>query len=862
MKQSKDSTTNGSIHTILDNIITQETKIVNNFTYTKFNNPKVEEEYQSSSEYVNIYFRHFLNIVLLLYYFGFLILAYYYKLSIGVYISIAFAVVQSISVIVYYIFKREVIKRVLRYFIAFVFSSFHICVLWYLAYVIGEPNSTNKLFFRLVFFSGFIYFAYLDNSLIVYLVLVSINVAIYVQIYYMDKLFANNESVSDLMIMFGFNIMTFFYKRNTDIIARTYLLSKIRMEKVYQYLEDLINSLNGYHVYFNRNEIISLNNNFKTFLSGDYNKSTAYKVHRDSVVNTDNTILIPGTNGKEFDWFTPANEFLSMLKVCENNTGSSSLNPNDPLIPIIERIQSNPVKRNDLFELLGHFNLDNRKFYELHFRKTNKFDNILELLIYDITEIRSAEINKTENKIKHECLAKIAHEFKTPINSIIGLTNQLKTSVEKGNYAGVYDQIQQIQSLSNFTLFLINDIIHYTSIRFLNKLSIKVEKVNIVETLEFCKNVMNALVNCNETKRRNVRTFLDMDDKLKDLCVLTDELRLKQILLNLISNSVKFTKNGYISINAKVLDNSYISIIIKDTGIGMKEEILTAIRAKQVTTSLDRETNKMGTGLGLTICNSLAERMNHKLVFRSVYGFGSTISLIIPYQQKRNTKNQSSQDLGRIHLSDHLANLCLPNEFEENRRRVNLHLDDSTVHNFDDSSCSSQDTIKVDFIPNFNSEHFLTNGYDDSSNVDSLIKRKESLLPKILIVDDNQHMRSTLKQLLKQISKDHGRAYNIIEGNDGIDILKHVIDDQSECNRIKCIITDESMDYLNGSFTVSLLRTMQNENKIKDVKVICMTSYEDEVTRGSILNAGVNYCVSKPCKKKDMEEILKLIKVI
>jgi signal transduction histidine kinase/CheY-like chemotaxis protein len=832
-------------HSLFEKIIKIETKIVNSYFYAKFNDSKIEEEYQTSTDYLNTYFRHAMNVIIFFYILGYLIYCYYHDFKEAMIICSIFTVIQAALLLCYYIPKQEFIRKLARYAIVFLFIFFHVWWLCFLAYSRKDEIKTTKIFNRLLLFSGFMYFAYLDNNLIVKLILLAINLGVYVQIYYVDKIFVDVDGYGDMIVMFMLAFMIYLLKRNTDMIARTYLLNKYSMEMVYKYLEELINSFNGYHVYFQKNEIIFINNNFKTLLADQRSKlALEYK-------KEENSILIPNTN----EVLLSAYEFLAKLKVSGDINADSMISQNPSLLVNIEAIQNNSEYKNDHFEILGHFNLDEQKYFEVHFRKADKLDSVLALHIYDITNIKLAEKIKTENEIKHECLAKIAHEFKTPINSILGLTNQLKQSVEKQDFYKIFEHIQQIQGLSNFTLFLINDIIHYTSLKYISKVGIKVEKMEIIETLEFCKNVLNALVNCNEMKRRSVKTYLDIDTRINDLFIRSDELRLKQIFLNIISNSVKFTKHGYISISARVLDRNHICVAIKDTGVGIKDDILAAIKEKRVACEQDRENNKMGTGLGLTICNSLAERLNHKIVVRSVYGFGTTINVVIPYQHKRSNKNRSSQDL-RFHNLEDMTSARLPTEYEEKRIKLNLNLDlDNTQ--MDDS----RDTIKVDFAPHLNSEHHLL-CFGDEMDKDLYLRRRESIMPKILIVDDNQHMRDTLKQLLSHIFKENSRLYNILEGNDGIDILKYVIDDQSESNRIQCVITDESMDYLNGSFAVSLLRKMQSESKINDFKVICMTSYEDEVTRNTILKAGVNYCISKPCNKKELEEILKSYKII
>ncbi len=126
----------------------------------------------------------------------------------------------------------------------------------------------------------------------------------------------------------------------------------------------------------------------------------------------------------------------------------------------------------------------------------------------------------------------------------------------------------------------------------------------------------------------------------------------------------------------------------------------------------------------------------------------------------------------------------------------------------------------------------------------------------ILIVDDNQIIRKSLKFLLEEIFKKKGIYYRILEGSDGIDILKKVIDDQKFQNSIKCILSDEKMEYFDGSRAISILRELERLNKIKNVNFVSVTSYDDNINKNYIKNSGADFVIQKPCSKSSLMNIL------
>lgn len=143
-----------------------------------------------------------------------------------------------------------------------------------------------------------------------------------------------------------------------------------------------------------------------------------------------------------------------------------------------------------------------------------------------------------------------------------------------------------------------------------------------------------------------------------------------------------------------------------------------------------------------------------------------------------------------------------------------------------------------------------------NKSIASSFHEKNSTKPKILVVDDNQHIRSSVAKILKDVLLSNDKVFDIIEAQDGIDILKHVMEDQKNRNLIKCVFTDECMEYMNGSQTIEIIRTMEQLNKIKKVNIVCITSFEDEYNRELILNKGADYIMEKPCNKPAFVKLL------
>jgi signal transduction histidine kinase/ActR/RegA family two-component response regulator len=252
---------------------------------------------------------------------------------------------------------------------------------------------------------------------------------------------------------------------------------------------------------------------------------------------------------------------------------------------------------------------------------------LLAYIIYDITQKREAALVKAKeqaeesNKIKMQFISNMSHELRTPLNGIIGTTNLLQLDEHTQQQKEHYDLLNYS---SHHMLHLVNDVLDFSKIE-----SGKIELANKDFNFEnFVKNIYNSFAPQFENKGLYFK-LLHNDSDLK-YNIYSDDLRLGQILNNLLSNALKFTHNGGVTlgITTRQLSNHKLQIQfdVTDTGIGIKEENLNTIFDSFVQADLNTTRKYGGTGLGLTISKKLAGVFGADLSVKSEFGKGSTFS--------------------------------------------------------------------------------------------------------------------------------------------------------------------------------------------------------------------------------------------
>ena len=242
-------------------------------------------------------------------------------------------------------------------------------------------------------------------------------------------------------------------------------------------------------------------------------------------------------------------------------------------------------------------------------------------------EIKLAKEKAEEsNRLKSAFLSNMSHEIRTPMNAVLGFTEILKSTELNKKQT---DYIKIIESSGKHLLNLINDIIDISKLES-NQIKIEESKCNLNFMLDELRDFF--VLNLIKENKEHVKIILNKGFNDNQDKIYIDSLRLKQILINLISNAVKFTNDGKIEIAYTLNQDSMILFSIKDSGIGIPNEELDMIfeRFRQSDESTERKYG--GTGLGLAIAKACTNLLNGKIWAESVKNEGSAFFFTVPYK--------------------------------------------------------------------------------------------------------------------------------------------------------------------------------------------------------------------------------------
>jgi signal transduction histidine kinase len=231
------------------------------------------------------------------------------------------------------------------------------------------------------------------------------------------------------------------------------------------------------------------------------------------------------------------------------------------------------------------------------------------------------------NHAKSEFLAKMSHELRTPLNAVIGFADVMRS----GTYGEIGNErykryLEDITFSGNHLLGMINDLLDISTID-VGMLKIHQDNVDLDEVVEGVTSLMRIHAD-------NAKVELRLDHQARRVTLIADERRLRQILVNLLGNAIKFTSpEGQVAMTTRMDREEGLKISVSDTGIGISQEDIASIFAPFHQVDHGNSRRYDGAGLGLTIAKSLSELMGGRLEVESELGKGTIVTLSFPAAQ-------------------------------------------------------------------------------------------------------------------------------------------------------------------------------------------------------------------------------------
>lgn len=415
--------------------------------------------------------------------------------------------------------------------------------------------------------------------------------------------------------------------------------------------------------------------------------------------------------------------------------------------------------------------------------------------VQDITEkkrfearlLKAKKMAESANQAKSEFLANMSHEIRTPLNGIIGFSDLLMQSDLKEDQKSYMNIVfQSAKSL----LEILNDILDLSKIE-AGRMELNPETTDIRKMAAKCIDILRFQA---ESKNLSIRYVIDSG---MPEYVILDELRVRQVLINLLGNAIKFTNEGEIELLITKVKTDrkkeFINFSVRDTGIGISKNNL-----KKIFQAFSQEDNSItrkygGTGLGLTISNRILELMKSKLTVTSLVGEGSTFSFDLEFAEGEEPPYSNE--------------------------------------NFNESADSVSKSERL-MLP------------DVSSNTIQSAKSSKDIPLKLLIAEDNDTNRFLMKIILINLYSDA----IILEAKNGVETVELFHSEKPDA-----ILMDLQMPMKSGFEATLEIRRSENG---KSVPIIACTAATLKGEQEKCLAVGMNDYISKPFVKEHVKRVM------
>ena len=503
--------------------------------------------------------------------------------------------------------------------------------------------------------------------------------------------------------------------------------------------------------------------------------------------------------------------------------------------------------------------------------------HLLEGFYTDITEQRRLEAAELANKAKSEFLANMSHEIRTPMNAILGMTD---LAVRLSPQGAVLEYLGYIRRAGDQLLSIINDILDFSKV--------EAGAIEIVPEKYLLDSMINDVVNMIDVRigSKNLDFIVDDDPDLPREMI-GDMIRIKQVIINLLTNAVKFTREGHVIFSIKaeptdIPDTYKLCVSVKDTGIGVRREDIPLLfdNFSQLDTRKNRGVE--GTGLGLAISKNLVELMGGEIHVESEYRVGSSFSFYVIQKVDNPQPTGFLGEAENIRAALWFSNPDKTRVFEEKLRKMGVNV--SCIQGPESVSEYTHvffDGVKYEEIKSLGLAASSTNFFALSRNIELDADMGENVekvrMPitklvmtrllggkteacedkpggaselklrdvKILVVDDIEINLIIAEETLGA----YGAAVDTaLSGPEAIDLLK--------ANDYDIIFMDHMMPEMDGVDATRIIRKMPGE-KFQSVPIVALTANVVGDVRSMFMANGMNDFLPKPLEGSAIERVLR-----
>ena len=496
-------------------------------------------------------------------------------------------------------------------------------------------------------------------------------------------------------------------------------------------------------------------------------------------------------------------------------------NGNKTELEIDARIVKNEKGEFQYFEgifaktLNNNSNLDELKDNEevLNIESSEKYKKLLTELeeLKAKEKAASSQVNKaiyTKN-VKSQYLANMTHEIKTPINSIVGFLTLIEQNLFESEEE-LQDFAHNARTSADSLLEIINNILDISRL--------EADKMELDEIeFELKKEVEKArTISFPAGGKNNITVKTNVSDKINNI-IIGDALRYRQVLVNVLTNSVKYTESGSIEVFVEIEKERELSFLlkttVKDTGIGIPKEKLSQL-FKPYTQVKTKKWNKQdGSGLGLMICKEIVKLMNGEIIIKSKEGVGTIVEFTTSMKLPKNVSNKKVDE-------NEVKIIELPEE--KSKLRI---VEKSSGNGGNGASIASeQDENKI------NNSNLMTEEVVNSSDFN---EEPHSEIKRILLVEDNPISQKVELKLLKE------SGYNVEAVSNGFDAIEAV-----KTNSFHLVLMDVEMAEMDGLESTKRIRAFAPPTG--KIPIIAVTAHSSMKDREKCLASGMDDYIAKP----------------